>query len=164
MLLARLAPVVLLALVGCSPSPSVAAQVGDVTITQKNISDTLEACPVVGTTPLTEGIVLQTLVNGKIIASVAADADVELDEKELRTLALTDPQFGDFLSSKPDCVDLLLPSVAYAVLTQGTDPQKVNEQLNAVVVELNPRYGVWLPGEGIGGSGSVSVPAAAAQG
>ena len=163
MKLARLAPVVLLALVGCSPSASVAAQVGDVTITQKSVSDLLEQCPVVGTTPLTDRIVLETLVTSEVINRVAADNDVKLNDRDLRAQLLQDPQFGDFLAAEPGCTELLLPSMAYEVLAEATDPQTINDVLNAVPVELNPRYGTWVGGEGIAGSGSISVPAPAEQ-
>ncbi len=158
MKLARLAPLVLLALVGCSPSPSVAAQVGDEAIAQKSVSDLVEACPAVGATPITPKLALQMLINMEIFYQVAESTEVELDAKELRSLLLQDEDFGPFLAQEPDCADLLLPEVTFGVLGRGADPEKLNAALEQVDVEVNPRYGVWADGQGVVGSGSLSVP------
>lgn len=158
MKLARLAPLVVLALAACSPSPTVAAQVGDATIAQKTVSTLVEDCPVVGQTEITAPLALQMLVNMDIFYQVGEIAGVELDEKELRSLLLRDEDFGPFLAEQPACADLLLPEVTFGVLQMGSDPEELNAALEQVDVEVNPRYGVWEDGQGIVGSGSVSVP------
>lgn len=160
MKLARLAPVLLIALVGCSPSPTVAAMVDDASIAQQRVTDLVEACPLVGQTEITDPLALQMLINMEVFYAAADKIDVELEEKQLRTMMLSDQDFGPFLAQQPDCGDLLLPEVTFNALQMSADPEKLNAALDEIEVDVNPRYGTWEDGQGIVGSGSVSVPAA----
>ena len=158
MKLARLAPVLLIALVGCSPSPTVAALVDDSSIPQQRVTDLVESCPLVGQTEITDPLALQMLINMEVFHAAADDAGIELDEKELRTMMLADEDFGPFLAQQPACGDLLLPEVTFSALQATADPEKLNAALDEVEIEVNPRYGTWADGQGIVGSGSLSVP------
>ncbi|RMB62185.1 hypothetical protein [Tessaracoccus antarcticus] len=156
---ARLAPLLVVALVGCSPSPTVAAQVGDTTITTARVADIVAACPAVGTTQVTDSLALQTLIHAEIFREVADITSIKLDDKELRSILLADENFGPFLTQEPDCTDLLLAQAASTVLGAKGEPAQLDAALAQVQVEVNPRYGTWSTEKlGIEGSGSLSTP------
>lgn len=161
MKLARLTPLVLVALVGCSPSPTTAAQVGDATISTRAVSDIVAACPAVGQTEVTDSLALQTLIHAEIFREVAEITDIELDENELRDMLKQDPNFGPFLAEQPDCTDLLMAQAASVVLGTKGDPEELDSALEQTEVQLNPRYGTWSSETlGIEGSGSLSTSGA----
>ena len=156
---ARLAPLLVVALVGCSPSPTVAAQVGDTTISTARVADIVKDCPAVGPTEVTDSLALQTLIHAEIFRQVAAITKIELNENEMVASLKADQNFGPFLAEHPACTDLLMPQAASMVLGAKGKPEQLDAALGQVNVELNPRYGTWSKEKvGIEGSGSLSTP------
>lgn len=158
MKLARLAPLVVVALVGCSPSPTTAAQVGDTTISTQTLSALLEDCPVVGQQEVTAPLAMNELVRMAAFQEVAESTGTEFDEDELRAMLMQDPNYGPFLTEQPGCVDLLIPGLAAITLPEQGDVEELNAALEALEISVNPRYGEWQEDSfAIEGSGSIST-------
>lgn len=158
MKLARLAPLVVVALVGCSPSPATAAQVGDTTISTHTLTTLLEDCPVVGQQEVTAPLALNELVRMAAFQEVADSTGTELDEDQLRTALMQDENYGPFLAQQPGCVDLLIPGLAAVTLPEQGDVEELNAALRTLEISVNPRYGEWQQDSfAIEGSGSISI-------
>ncbi len=159
MKLARLAPLVLVALVGCSPSPTTAAQVGDTTITQQRVQDLVASCPAVQDSEITEPVALTMLVRTELLRVVGANHDIEITDDTMRGLLKQDEATGPFLAEAPGCIDLLLPQAGSLLLSEAVSGEEVVDELGDIDVQLNPRYGQWESDQAVvAGSGSLSVP------
>ncbi|MGV8846151.1 hypothetical protein [Tessaracoccus sp.] len=160
MKLARLAPLVLIALVGCSPSPSTAAQVGDTTISQQRVSDLVEACPSVQENKVTEAVALTFLVRTEIVKQVGANNGIEMSDDTLRKSLMQEKGVAEFLSAQPKCIDILLPQAASALLSEKMPVEQAGAELSAIDVQVNPRQFGWDASQAIitEESGSVSIP------
>ncbi len=159
MKLARLAPLVVVALVGCSPSPTTAAQVGDTTITQQRVQDAVAACPDVQGNPITEPVALTMLLRTELLRAVGAQHDLDITNEQMLSLLRQDESIGGFLQGQPGCAELFMPEVGSQLLSQVVAGDEALKELQAVDVQVNPRYGQWEAEQAaIGGSGSLSVP------
>lgn len=160
MKLARLAPLVLIALVGCSPSPTTAAQVGDITISQQRVSDLVEACPSVQENPVTEAVALTFLVRTEIIKQVGANNGIEMTDDALRESLMQEEGVAEFIGAQPKCIDILLPQAASVLLGEKMSAEQAGAELSAVDVQVNPRHFGWDASQAIiiQESGSVSIP------
>lgn len=156
---ARLAPLVVLALVGCSPSPTTAAEVGDTTISTTRVQDAVASCPDVQGTPVTEPVALTMLVRTELLRVVGAQHDLDITDEQMLALLKQDESIGAFLQTQPGCADLFKPEVGSQLLSQVIPGEEALKELNAVDVQLNPRYGQWQDDQAaVAGSGSLSVP------
>lgn len=160
MKLARLAPLVVVALVGCTPSPTTAAEVGDATVSVSTLDALLEDCPTIGQQEVTAPLAMNELIRMAAFRQVADTTGTELNEDELRSLLLADATYGPFLAEQPGCVDLLIPGLAAATLPEKGDVEELNEALQELEITVNPRYGTWQEDAfAIAGSGSLSTEA-----
>ena len=162
MKLARLATLVpaiaLVALAGCSPAPTTAAEVGPTTISEAELSAAYDGCSELGF-QVTRAAVLSPLVIGEAARQVARENDV--DTSQLAEVLASDPQIAPFMANE-GCARV---GEASGLLTLLSAQMEQDEWVSAVVesdIQVNPRYGTWDEKSGtIGGSGSISVPAAA---
>ncbi len=167
MKLTRLVPVVAAAALfaGCSPMPGTAAQIGDTRITESQLDEVTAACESVGLT--TEQVPRTSLLMAEILGAVAEEMaaanDIEITDEEavdlLRSTSPDSPTLAD-----PECARVASQSAKLQLIVtksgEDADVNALQEQFEAVEVQLNPRYGTWDPaGSGISGTGSLSVPA-----
>ncbi len=160
MKLARLAPLVVLALVACSPSPTTAAVVGDTTIPQQRVEDLMETCPKFGETPVSESAALTILVRLELFRAVGEAGGIDMSEKRLDTFLRETPEALEIIKEQSECIDVLKPQAAQIILQEEADPEEAQASLAATEVTVNPRHFQWDPEQGavVEGSGSVSVP------
>lgn len=160
MKLARLAPLVVVVLAACSPSPTTAAQVGDATISTETLTNVLESCPTVGQQEVTAPLAMNELVRMAAFREIADVTGTELDEDEMRSMLMQDENYGPFLAEQPGCADLLIPGFTGLALSEQGDVEELNEALEGLEITVNPRYGTWQDEEFmIEGSGSLSTEA-----
>ncbi|MGO1384707.1 MAG: hypothetical protein ACTHWA_08665 [Arachnia sp.] len=160
MKLARLAPLVLLALVACSPSPTTAAVVGDTSIPQQRVEDLMEACPVFGETPVEEGIALTIIARLELFRAVGEASDLDMSEERLDAYLRSNEEALAIIREQPDCIDILKPQAAQLILQEEANPDQAQASLAEIDVTVNPRRFQWDDQQGamVEGSGSVSVP------
>ncbi|MDO5735686.1 MAG: hypothetical protein Q4P15_04350 [Propionibacteriaceae bacterium] len=160
MKLARLVPLVLVALVGCSPSPTTAAQVGDVSISQQRVMNLMETCPNVQGNEVTDAVALTFLVRTELIRGVGAKNGIELTDQQMRDFVKQEEGASEFLAAQPECIDILLPQAASLLLSEKVPAEEAGAQLNAIKVVVNPRHFGWDADQAVvvEESGSVSVP------
>lgn len=157
MKLARLAPVVALAaLVGCSPSPTVAADVAGTVITRADLDASYRGCASLGYDIPVNGI-LSLLVLSEALDVTAREAGVPLTDEEIAGAAAANPELAGPLSDE-GCARAARTSVALGLLSQKMDPEKILAAVTAMDIRVNPRFGQWDPTKAtVDGSGSLSV-------
>lgn len=157
MKLARIAPVVALAaLVGCSPSPTVAADVAGTVITRAELNASHQGCASLGYDIPVNGI-LSLLVLSDALQVAADEAGVSLTAEEIDAAAAANQDLAGALSD-PGCARAAKTSVALGLLSQKIDPAKILESVKKMDIQVNPRFGQWDPTQAtIEGSGSLSV-------
>jgi len=149
---------------GCSPMPSTAAQVGDARISEAQLTRVAEGCESVGLGPdqVQRSQLLMSEILGLIADDLAADNGQTVTDEEaqavLRETNGTSPALGN-----PDCARVAASGAKLQILVtklgENADIAALQQQFEAVDVQLNPRYGSWDPaGAGITGTGSLSVP------
>lgn len=159
---ARLAPaaaalVALAATVGCSPTPTTAAQVGGTTISESELSASLEDCLALGLQANAQQV-LVPLVIGEIMDQVGDQYGTPVPEDLIRQMADSDPSLSAVYNSD-GCDKVARAQITYSLLISELGDQAVHEAVNATDVQVNPRYGEWDPQRfSIDGSGSLSVP------
>lgn len=160
MKLARLAPLVVLALAACTPSPTTAAMVGDTTIPQQRVEDLMETCPTFGETPVSEAAALTVIMRLELFREVGEASDIDMSEERLDTFLRETPEALEIIREQPECIDVLKPQAAQIILQEEADPEKAQADLADTEVTVNPRRFQWDPQQGavVEGSGSVSVP------
>ncbi len=156
---ARLAPLVVIALVGCSPSPTTAAEVGDTTISTSRVQDVVMACPDVQGSEITESVALTMLVRTELLRTVGAQHGLDITDAQMLSALKQDEATGGFLQGQPGCADLFKPEVGSMMLSEVIPGEQALKELQEVDVQLNPRFGEWQSAEAVvAGSGSLSVP------
>ena len=160
MKLARLAPLVLVALVGCSPSPTTAAEVGDATISQQRVVDLMEACPTVQENEVTEAVALTFLVRTELVRQVGTNNGIDMSEEKLREFLNQEEGAAEFLKAQPNCIDILFPQAASLLLDEKVPAEQAGTELAAIEVVVNPRHFAWDSSQAVvtEESGSVSIP------
>ncbi len=160
MKLARLAPLTVLALVACSPSPTTAAVVGDTTIPQQRVEALMETCPTFGETPVSEGAALTIIVRLELFRAVGEASGVDMSEERLDTFLRENEEALAIIRERPQCIDVLKPQAAQILLQEEANPEQAQAALAATEVTVNPRRFQWDEQQGavVEGSGSVSVP------
>ncbi|MBB1511879.1 hypothetical protein H5398_00345 [Tessaracoccus sp. MC1679] len=166
MLLKRVVPLVAAAALfaGCSPMPSTAVQVGDTRISEAQVDGVVASCESVGIGP--DQVDRRTLVMSEILGAVAVEIAADLDQTVtdeealavLRETAGESPALND-----PECARIAAAGsklqILVAKLGEDADIAVLQQMFEDVDVDLNPRYGQWDPaGEGVTGTGSMSVP------
>ncbi len=161
MKLARLAPLVVLALAACSPSPTTAAVVGDTTIPQQRVEALMETCPTFGETPVSEAAALTIIVRLELFRAVGEASGLDMSEERLETFLRETDEALAIIKAQPECIDVLMPQAAQIILQSEANPEEAQAELMATEVTVNPRRFQWDPQQGavVQGSGSVSVPA-----
>ena len=174
--LAAAAVVAVLALTGCANSPSVAARVGELTITEAQVTESAEAVvdiyeQQIATQGLDldidEGMARKTafalLWFGTLSEALAADTgesvtqgerDARLEVPSAATQLLAD------LSADERTSGLVDGYLNFGILAERTEPENLFDWLNGLDVTVNPRHGVWDPALDITptGTGSMSKP------
>lgn len=158
-----IAPMVgLVALVGCStPSPSVAARIGDQTITVSELDAVVAGCKGALGEQAGEdlqGSLMSILVLGRAIDAVAGDAGIDLSREHIDNAI---SRAGtDRLAKDPECRKAVEAAARIDIVSGQFGQTKVPDLLRPVKIDLNPRYGRWdskelksVPG------GSISEPA-----
>lgn len=160
MKLARLAPLVVLALAACTPSPTTAAVVGDTTIPQQRVEDLMETCPTFGETPVSEAAALTVIMRLELFREVGEASGIDMSEERLDTFLRETEEALEIIREQPECIDVLKPQAAQIILQEEADPEKAQADLADTEVTVNPRRFQWDPQQGavVEGSGSVSVP------
>ena len=162
MKLARFAPLVVLALVGCSPSPTTAAVVGDTSISQQRVDDLMEECPIFGETPVSEAASLTLIVRLELFRQVGEASGIDMSEERLNTFLKETDEALAIIREQPECIDVLKPQAAQILIQEEADPEEAQAALADTEVTVNPRRFQWDDQQGaiVEGSGSVSVPSA----
>lgn len=160
MKLALFAPLVVLALAACSPSPTTAAVVGDTTIPQQRVENLIQECPTFIDSAITEDVALTVLVRLELFRVVGEAGGIDMSEERLDSFLRENEEALDIIRQSPDCVDILKPQAAQIILETEANPEEVQAVLASTEVTVNPRRFVWDDQQGavVPGSGSLSVP------
>ena len=158
MKLTRLVPVAaLVALVGCSPSPTTAADVEGTIISEDVLSQAVDGCAELGI-ELPRNEMLRTLVIGQVVRSVAENNGVSMDQERIDRAAAGDPEIMHLMGND-GCAKAVETNVLLGLVAEDIEEAKFMEEVMDLEVEVNPRYGDWDPEQAtVGGSGSLSVP------
>lgn len=162
MKLTRLVPLVAVAALfaGCSPTAGTALVVDGASYSESDIDRTVQGCAdAMGVT--TEDIVRPAVVQSLLLGGVfdrLADEYGDLTDETLDQVA-AQGQFADMMQSE-DCLPLIRASVKTSMLQQ-IDFEAVQAAAQQANVQLNPRYGKWIPEDPalMDVSPSLSVPA-----
>lgn len=160
MKLARLAllvpAVAALGLGACSPAPTTAAEVGGVTISEADLTETVEGCIELGANATRTGM-LTPLVIGEAARQLANEERIDLGA--LDQIIASDPQIAPYMANE-GCARVGEAQALLSLLYSEMDQNVVVDSILSADVTVNPRYGDWDRTRGvIEGSGSLSVPA-----
>jgi hypothetical protein len=149
------------ALVGCG-SGGVAATVGDQTISIETLQSQYEAIAAFTPTPVPQDQLLATGVAHLLVAQVADEQGLVLDEADVDA-ALSQQGLEETGSAGYDAAvrdEMRFRLQVSALSEQGVDvTAAVAELSDEIGVQVNPRYGTWTGLEIEPGTGSISVPA-----
>ncbi len=152
------------ALAGCG-SAGVAATVGDETISIATLQSQYEAIAAFTPTPVPQDQLLATGVAHLLVARVADEQGVVVDEADVDA-ALSEQGLGQTGSAEYDAAvrdEMRFRLTVGALGEQGVDvAAEVAALSDEIGVQVNPRYGTWTGLEIEPGTGSISVPATAA--
>jgi hypothetical protein len=151
-----------LALGGCAvPSPGVAAQVGNVRVTESKVDQVNAAfAKVMGGSPAeTRDRVLAVLVQGEIVAEIAARKQILLTSAQREQIIATDPIMLA-LARDPIARELSEDTADLRVVVGKLGVEPLLAEAGQMSIVINPRYGTWLPDQlnVTGGGGSLSKP------
>lgn len=144
---ARLVPAAIaaVALLGaCSPMPSTAAVVEGTRISEADVERTVVGCAAavnVEPAQVKRGVIAQILTMGEVSKYLLADAGVE--EAMVDQIAAQDDSSKQMLANV-DCAPLVRAQGWQTLLSQAAGAD-ILDQIAAVDVQLNPRYGTWAP-------------------
>ncbi|MDO5066057.1 MAG: hypothetical protein Q4D96_02090 [Propionibacteriaceae bacterium] len=145
----------LAALAGCSPSPSTAAVVDGMTITQAQAAEGAAACK--ETFPLvTESVAVQALVYRELVFKATRNLGTPLEEAKLNDVIKQNPQIAGLEDTK--CWTVVQGLFLLDELPVERTTPEAQEALRQIPLEVNPRYGSFDPTQGwdkVGGSLSV---------
>lgn len=148
----------LLALAGCGPSPSAAADVAGTRISESALTQAVDGCAAFGV-DLTRPEMLRFLVVGEAVRATARDHGVNIDQSEVDLMINSDPQAA-LMATDPACKKAVEANVVLSLLAPHMDETELVDHVSSLDIEVNPRYGAWDPVTAtVGGSGSLSVPA-----
>lgn len=145
-------------LVGCVPSPSTAFTVNGEAVTERQIDLAAEGCGAVfDRDPIDLRLeVVNNLLVGKLGSSITHANGLDLTEGERRTFLEGSAQ-GQLMLSDPECAKVADGLATYLLGLDRLGQQTFAEGVEKVDIEVNPKYGDWMPERGvIGGSGSLS--------
>ena len=165
--------VVVLGLSGCSVrSGSVAAYIGDTSITNDQLSEVVDAISHLlpeGQT-VNENVVLTALVKGQLARTVAAQRGIALSDGErdqfISQQSKVDQSYAEYVNylTDPVAAQAVFGFADYDIMVQRLGSvQAFSTTAQQVGVELNPRFGNWVYVDGdmgirVGSSGSLSTP------
>jgi len=160
---------------GCAHDPSVAFVVGGTTVTEQQVTEAAESCArsfraAGASADLTADDVrsgiLTNQIFGAVGAAIAQRTGTTVSEDE-RVAALNDlGDRGAVFTNDPLCREVALDVMAYSTLINDmskTDPMAFANQVDALDITVNPRYGqvdrqgIATGGDAFTGSGSLSV-------
>lgn len=156
--LAAAGVVAALALTGCAKDPSVAARVGEITITDAEVQQATaamsEAFDV--TTGQARPVAFASLMRGAFADTLAAKHGYTVTPQERADAFASNPDLA--MLELNDQTKPLANGVADSiVLAQRLGPDQLAAEVASLDVTMNPRYGVWNGETGeFGGSGSLS--------
>ena len=145
-------------LTGCVPSPSTAFTVNGEVITEKQVDAAAAGCaPLFDRTPTDLRIdVVNNLLVGKLGQLINHANGLELTEGERRTFLEGSAQ-GQLMLSDPECAKVADGLATYLLGLDRLGEAAFSEGVRTADIVVNPKYGDWLPEQGvIGGSGSLS--------
>lgn len=166
MKLTRLVPAAIAAvalLAGCNPTGGTALIVGEERFSETQVDAIVEGCAeALGTETnqiRRQGVVGTLLLGGIFDAMGLPSTDEEIVAMGEQQV----PGTADLMAVEA-CEPLAVANVKTSLLSQ-VDPQLISAAAGGVEVQLNPRYGKWLPGTAqlLDPSGSLSVPSVAFQ-
>ncbi|MFV0428141.1 MAG: hypothetical protein ACK5KO_01735 [Arachnia sp.] len=159
MKLARLAPMIVAvaATSACAQSPSTAAVVDDVQISEAEVTAVIQGCQRAADVELARPNVVSNLVTAEIFRSVARDADIDINQGQVEQLLAESPETAPALAD-PDCVPFVEVNGLALLLQQDMARDDLLAAITNAPVDVNPRYGQWdmLNGQLIG-DGSLSA-------
>lgn len=140
-------------LAACSPGPTVAAQVGDATITSALVDKSFTSCQDLGVqAPV--ATILTVLVYGEVAQGLASEYGLPLENSVLDQFVPAEALASD------GCDDVFRAEASVNLIASELGEEIVLDALGNADVEVNPRFGAWDPQAlGVAGSGSLSVPA-----
>lgn len=148
----------LLFLAGCAPSASTAANVAGTLISESTLTETVDGCAALGVDQSRQTM-LNVLVVGEVAKQAARQMGVQIDQAAIDEAAAADPQIKALMAN-PGCARAVETNVVVSLLVPKVDQPELMDNIAAIDVQVNPRYGVWDPATAaVGGSGSVSIPA-----
>lgn len=156
--LAAAVAVAALALTGCAQSPSMAARVGDVTISESQVNEATDAINEafeVGPAKARE-VAFAALMRGALAKNLEAKYNHTVSESEREAVLGYEPNLAVIASH--ELTRELAEGVADGiVMVQVVGEDAIVDEVASLGVTINPRYGTWDAETGqFGGSGSLS--------
>ncbi|MFZ1411499.1 MAG: hypothetical protein WAS07_08580 [Micropruina sp.] len=155
-----------LTLSGCAiPNPSVAAQVGSVSVPESKVDEVNRAfASAMQVSPAeTRSRVLAVLVQGEIVSEIARRRQVLLSPALREPIIATDPIML-LLAKDPLAAELSEDTADLRIVVGKLGVEALLSEAALLNVVINPKYGTWVPEQlnVTGGGGSISKPFAAA--
>lgn len=151
-----------LVLAGCAESPTVAATVDGVTVSERTVQQAADAVQAAFGAPAGEArtFAVNRVIQGVLAEKMAADNGITISASERADVLDTQPQLG-MLAKQPGGQDLAEDWIDISIVAQALGQEKLVAELGKHKVEVNPRYGSWDVQTGAtAGTGSLSAEAA----
>ncbi len=154
-----LAVATIAALAACTPSPKIAATVGDTVITADQVERVIAGCEQAAKIELPAAKVINNLVVLDIFTKI-------VEEHTGSTDAISDEAIKEILGSSPDaavawqdedCAVYVKAIGAQMIAVQLVPPDILQAGIEGAKVQVNPRYGTWDTTVGVAGTGSLST-------
>ncbi len=147
-----------LALTGCAQSPSMAARVGDVTISEQQVNDATDAISEAFEVGPGQArtVAFAALMRGALAENLEAKYNHTITDSERDAVLASDPTLA-MLSTHEKTKELANGVADGIVMVQRIGSDAIVDEVASLGVTLNPRYGTWNADTGeFGGSGSLS--------
>jgi hypothetical protein len=147
----------MLALAGCSGSPQNAAVVDGQAITEAQVEEANQAFVALGADPRqNRQTIAGVMVRGVLSERVAEANSIQITDAD-RAQALAAVPSMQRVAEQPGGRGVVDDYLDTAILLDRIGEAGYFEQAGAFEVQLNPRYGTWVPSAlNVGGSGSLS--------
>lgn len=128
------------ALTGCAPGPSTAAIVGDRTISEAELTETVDSCRKIN--PKIKRLdVLFPLMLGELSDEISPKLGRPTDDARLRAAMEADPEASRTIGTP--CQKVVEGDLKMRYLQGSAGVEAVVQELPRV--QINPRYGTWDP-------------------
>lgn len=150
-----------LVLTGCAQSPTVAATVDGVTVSERAVEEAALAVETALGAPAGEArtFAVNRIIQGKLAETMAADNGIVLSDSERAQILRSQPQL-EALATQPGGKALAEDWIDISLVAQALGQEKLVTELAKHDVVVNPRYGQWdIQTGATAGTGSLSTEA-----